>query len=121
MCLYVSNQIIARRLEDIEDLNLEVLWLYTRPRRLPRGVPCLIVACIYHPPLSNDNTILEYLNESLSKVEGLFPGCAIILAGDFNQLNIKHLSNSFQMKQLVKSPTRGSNILDLVLTNIHRF
>ena len=50
----------------------------------------------------------------------MYPGSfAIIIAGDFNKLNIK--LRNFQLKQLVRSPTRGSNILDLVLTNLHIF
>ena len=95
--------------------------MYTRPKRLPRGVPCVILGCVYHPPSANDNEILDYISESLIKVEGLYPGCAIIIAGDFNKLNIKLLKRNFQLKQLVRSPTRGSNILDLVLTNLHIF
>ena len=56
--------------------------------------------------------MLEYLS---------FPGCGIILAGDFNHLDIKTISRQFQLKQLVHLPTRGTNTLDLVLTNLHSF
>ncbi len=74
------------------------------------------------PPLcANDNDMLEYLSKSLTDIEGLFPGCGIIIAGDFNHLNIKNLSRQFQLKQLVHLPTRDTNTLDLVLTNMHSF
>ena len=52
--------------------------------RLPRGIPCIIAATIYHPPSASNNIMLEYLSKTLTTVEGLFPGCGIILAGDFN-------------------------------------
>ncbi len=65
--------------------------------------------------------MLEYLTKSLTDIEGLFPGCGIIIAGDFNHLNIKNLSRQFQLKQLVHLPTRGTNTLDLILTNMHSF
>ena len=65
--------------------------------------------------------MLEYLSKSLTDIEGLFPGCGIIIAGDFNHLNNKNLSRQFQIKQLVHLPTRGTNTLDLVLTNLHSF
>ena len=121
VCVYIKDQINSKRLAELEDPNFEVLWTYTRPTRLPRGVPCVITACVYHPPSLNDNQILDYLFNSLAKVEGLFPGCAVFMAGDFNQLDVKPLMLSFQMKQLIQHPTRGSNILDLVLTNLHKY
>ena len=121
VCFYTRNHIKCRRLDELEDPNFEVLWAHTRPPRLPRRVPCVIAACVYHPPSSNNSLILEYLSEALTKVEGLFPGCAIVIAGDFNQLDIKLLMYNFQLKQLVNRPTCSSNILDLVLTNMHKY
>ena len=120
VCIYTRVEIKCKRLDELENPNFEVVWVHTRPNRLPRGVTCVILACVYHPPSSNDHEILEYLSESLTKVEGLHPGCAIIIAGDFNKLDIKILKRNFQLKQLVRSPTRGSNILDSVLTNLHK-
>ena len=86
-----------------------------------RGVTCITLACVYHPLSSNDHEILQYLFESLTKVEGLSPGCAFIIAGDFKKLDTKILKRNFELKQLVRSPTCGSNILDLAFTNLHKF
>ena len=33
----------------------------------------------------------------------------------------KTLCRDFQLRQLVDKPTRGTNILDLILTNMHKF
>ncbi len=48
------------------------------------------------------------------------PNAAIIIASDFNRLNIKQIANQFHLKQLVKFPTRGERTLDLILTNLEK-
>ena len=63
----------------------------------------------------------EYLTECLSILEGDFPNCGIILTGDFNHFNTSSIARQFKLKQLIKSPTRGSNTLDQILTNLHSF
>jgi hypothetical protein len=40
------------------------------------------------------------------------PHAAIIIAGDFNHLNINQITNQFRLKQLVKFQTRGERTLD---------
>ena len=52
VCFYTRNHIKCRRLDKLEDPNFEVLWVHTRPPRLSRRVPCVIAACVYHPPSS---------------------------------------------------------------------
>ena len=60
--------------------------------------------------------MLNHLFHSLSKIEAKFHNCGIIIAGDFNHLNVNSIK-----KHIVKSPTRGKATLDLVLTNMHEF
>ena len=45
----------------------------------------------------------------------------IIVAGDLNKLNIRTLLNHLSLFQMVKTPTRGDNILDVFITNIPHF
>ena len=45
----------------------------------------------------------------------------ILIAGDFNRLQITRLRNNFQLKQMVHFPTRGRRKLDLILTNISEY
>ena len=54
-------------------------------------------------------------------MESRFPCCGFILLGDFNKLNTTRLRTGYDLKQLVKFPTRGNNILDIVLTNLSTF
>jgi hypothetical protein len=46
------------------------------------------------------------------------PYAGIFVVGDFNRFNFRILSNNFNLRQLVKAPTRGSATLDLILTNL---
>ena len=118
--LYIKNSINFKSLAHLQVNNIEVLWAWLRPKRLPRGVPCIIIGTIYHPPNADDNEMLTYLSTTLTTIESQYPGCGILLAGDFNRLNVSRLLTQFKMKQLVRSPTRGDRILDLVLTNLHQ-
>jgi hypothetical protein len=120
VCLYVRSTIPCKRLPELEEPEMEVLWSHIRPTRLPRGTPCIIVGIIYHPPSSDDKVMLHYLTTTLISVESFYPGCGILLAGDFNQLKIRRLLTQFKMKQLVHTPTRGNNILDLIITNMYQ-
>ena len=63
----------------------------------------------------------DYLLSSLTTIEGLYPGCGILLTGDFNQLNISRIITQFKLKQLVHVPTRGDCTLDLIITNMTQF
>lgn len=62
--------------------------------------------------------MLDYLKSTLTTIEGLYPGCGILLTGDFNRLNISRLLLQFKLKQLVRVPTRGDSTLDLIITNM---
>ena len=55
VCLFSNSKYKTSRLYNLECPNLEVMWVYVRPARLPRGVSCIVTATIYHPPSSDDN------------------------------------------------------------------
>jgi hypothetical protein len=63
----------------------------------------------------------EHLFQSLAQAESTYPNCGIIIAGDFNGLNISTIKKHFRLKQIVKKPTRKNAILDLILTNMHDY
>lgn len=50
-----------------------------------------------------------------------YPNAGIILMGDFNRFNYRNICNNFNFRQIVKNPTRGSAILDLIITNLSGF
>ena len=122
--LYINNTIKFKTLNDLYHPELEVLWLHLRPVRLPRGFPCIVAGTVYHtlyPNGASDATMIDYLLSSLTTIEGLYPGCGILLTGDFNQLNISRIITQFKLKQLVHVPTRGDCTLDLIITNMTQF
>ena len=45
--LYIDNSINYSPLDHLQDPELEVLWTWIRPKRLPRGLPCVITATVY--------------------------------------------------------------------------
>lgn len=53
--------------------------------------------------------------QSLLLAESRYANCTLILAGDFNRLDVKSIRRHLRLKQIVKKDA----ILDLVLTNLH--
>ena len=49
------------------------------------------------------------------------PNTKIIIAGDLNKLNIRTLLNQLSLFQMVKTTTRGDNILDVFITNVSNY
>ena len=120
VCLYVRDGCFKyHRLEKLCCCtDHEILWVHLRPARLPRRFSCLIVTVLYHPP-GVDINIREHLFNSLARAESIYPNCALIIAGDFNRLDVTRLKRHFHLKQIVKAPIRKDAILDLLLTNLH--
>ena len=121
VCTYINESIQFSLMDDLVDPAFEVLWIKIRPSRLPRGFNCIIVGTVYHPPSASDSEMLNYLINCLSSIEAQSPNSGILLLGDFNKLKVTKLKSSFKLKQIITFPTRGSNTLDLILTNLHEF
>ena len=124
MCIYVKDSINYKILYDLMVSKFEVLWMQIRPKRLPRGLTSIIVGTVYHPPSADVSPMLEFLYTSLSSIEAGFPGCGLILLGDFNKTLMQKtpsLCNAFNFHQIVNFPTRGDKTLDLIITNLKCF
>ena len=61
VCLNIKNSIPFKTMDHLYHPNIKVLWVHTRPTRLPRGVPCVVIGTVYHPPKADDRVILYYL------------------------------------------------------------
>ena len=120
VCLYIKESIPFEILSQYHSDQFEVLWVKVRPYRFQRGVSCIIIGTIYHPPSANDRNMIDFLIEQLSLVESVHHNCGLILLGDFNNLYCCRLQNHFSLKQLVKFSTRGRTTLDLILTNLDK-
>ena len=96
---YINNTIKFKALADLYHPELEVLWVHFRPARLLRGSPCIVSGTVYHtlyPTGANDTAMVDYLFSSLTTMEGRYPGCGILLTGDFNRLENQSATNAIQ-------------------------
>ena len=90
-----------------------------RLHKLPRKFSSIVIACIYHAPISDNSSMREYLIATLDGILRCHPDCGIILTGDFNQLRDMFLRTQYYgFAQLVNTATRNSAILDKLLTNM---
>ena len=92
--LYIENSIRFKCLDHLQDPTLEVLWVWLRPTRLPQGIPCIVAGTIYNLHFNDsatDSILLNYLCESLTSIEEIYPGCGFLLCGDLNRSDIRRL------------------------------
>lgn len=121
----VRSSIPSRRRTDLEVENCELMWI-----EMPVKTKIILIGVYYRPPKAPIDNILK-LEASL---QGIPDRDSYILFGDLNTPEIAWETVSptkpsphaklvcdvvvqFSLQQLVQEPTRGSNILDLVLTN----
>ena len=120
LCTYIRNTLDFLELKDLSHPDIESQWFLIKPKRLPRGIDAIVIASVYHPPQNNDLTLRNHLFESLDNALTNFPNAGIVLLGDFNQFKPGSLTSSFNLKQVVKRPTRGKNILDKIYTTLSK-
>ena len=99
---------------------MECIWLRATPSHLPIDISNLIVAGVNHPPKApNERELVEYIAHTVTNVKIKHLDCRVVICGDFNKANIKPLNNK-GVKQVVRAPTRGSNVLDLIITDMSK-
>ena len=90
-------------------------------QRTPRPLSVIIFVGVYYPPgqtLENEKGMNEYLTKRPDTLLKDFPSAGVFVFGDFNQMKLNILCNRFNLKKVVRSPTRGGNVLDQILTNM---
>ena len=121
VCAFVSADIPCKRRQDLEDPSFECMWCWLRPVRLPRKISGLICAILYNPPdtpLPEQNNLVKYMVDKLDVIRTAHPDCGVVLLGDYNRLEICDLLIHQNLKQIVRTPTRGEHVLDLIVTNL---
>ena len=89
-----------------------------RLHKLPRRFASIVIACIHHPPNSDNSSMREYIIATLDGILRRHPDCGIILIGDFNQLRDMFLCTHYVFAQHVNTATRNSAILDMLWANM---
>jgi len=99
---------------ELESPNVQSVWLLYRSLGM---LPALshVVGIIYHPPSADDRVMIAHILDCLDKITSQHPQSGVILTGDFNKIRNAAIL-SYPLKQIVRSPTRGSAILDKMYT-----
>jgi hypothetical protein len=94
------------------------------PVAIPRAISRIAVAVVYLPPSMSSEDLdrfYDYFYDCYDKLISESSDTSFTVAGDFNPTSngfqIKSISNMCHLKQVVKNPTRGTNMLDLIFTN----
>ena len=115
------------------ETDCEILWCAII---IPSHGSKFLVGVFYRPP-SSDAVYLCELQKSLSLIDRSGTNLPLLLLGDFNLPNITwgevpkchdallavfcDVVDDYFLQQMVFEPTRGENILDLILTNTPEF
>jgi hypothetical protein len=128
VAVFVDNNIHVKHRMDISTSPFECLWVILRPQWLPRAISRIAVAVVYLPPSMSSEDLdrfYDYFYDCYDKLISESSDTFFIVACDFNPTNngfqIKSISNMCHLNQVVKNPTRGTNMLDLIFTNCGDF
>ena len=116
---YIRNSFMYKRLSNLEETELEVIWLKIMPKKLPRKFSCILISCIYFTQMTEYAKMREHVITCVHSVIRKHPECGVILTGDFNQMNDSFLKTHYKFSQIVKVATRGQAILDKIWTNMN--
>ena len=111
VCVYVKKDIPCMRWSNLENDSFECLWLYLRPKRLPRPLSGIVIAAIYHPPclpVKEHDDLNEYLINTADLIRNKYPDHGLVFVGDFNDFETGTLMSTLNVKQVVDKPTRGA-------------
>ena len=103
--------------------GLEVVWGLLKPKEISGQITKIISCCFYSPPRSKKRSALvDHITLTLQNLLSIHPNAGILISGDRNSLEIPTLLNiEPSLRQLVKQPTKGFKILDIIISNLQRF
>lgn len=119
--MYIRDAIPFHHWSELDQQNLESLWVTLRPKRLPRDFSNISIGLIYHPPGAKDTPMLDHIATSIDHIRTRHPDSGIIVCGDTNKLKDQRLKGGYQLKQIVRVPTRGTATLDRIYTNMDSY
>ena len=104
VCAYINSKIKVRRIYDFENSFIESLWMSVRPNRLPRSIPVLLLAVIYHSTSRDATENCKLYNHIQGNVD-LFllnhPDALVMICGDFNPVSTGFNAN--RIKQILRT------------------
>ena len=102
--------------------HIECLWLALRPKKLPRSISIVIVACLYYPGTTSDyapsqEDIIFHLTETVHHLSDEYAKPLFLIMGDLNDLKTEEICDTCKLHQIVNVHTRNNATLDKILTN----
>ena len=115
---YIRNDLMYKRLNDMEVHDLEVMWIKVMPKKTPRKFSCILVACLYYTPKTEYLKIRDHLITNIDTVMRKHSEYGVMITGDFNQLRDNFMKTHYRFFQVVNVVTCGQAILDKIWTNM---
>eukprot|EP00061_Rhincodon_typus_P012941 g39007.t1 len=94
----------------------EYLKVKCRPYFLPQEFTSAVLTAVYIPPHADVKNALDKIYTTTNPLQTKFPKALFIVAGDFNQANLKQVLSKYH--QHISCPATGQNILDHCYTTI---
>ena len=117
IAMYMRNDVHYSGTNITVPEDLEVCWCILQPSQ-PEST---IVAGVYIPPdtsASRRRALSNHIVETVELLRSHRPKAKIILLGDCNStFDVSSLAQELNLKQIVTESTRGSAILDVILTD----
>ena len=98
--------------------GIEILWIVASSK-MPKCDFKILVGVFYSPPLQGKNVkLVEHISDVIHTQLTKFPSLPILVLGDKNKIDMNSLCKiDPSFSQIVTKPTRGKNILDIILLN----
>lgn len=120
VAVLIKRGFTAERLLADDKSIFEICWVNIRDQESNASIIC---AAAYFPPkpaYSKDD-FLGYVEESINNLNSIYNPQQIILAGDFNSLNFKDITDRTGLLVVNKEPTRGTNTLDYIFVSYNNW
>ena len=112
---------VIHNLHDLEEDGKEVMFLLLKCAKIPRQFSSILVVGVYYPPgqpAEAKKDMLFFLTNAIDSILRDLPSIGLIVTGDYNHMNLNPLCSRFNLRKVVKAPTRGRNTLDQILKNM---
>ena len=115
---HAKHHLNARVLDVPVPNDVEALWLHMRPctQTSTSSFMPYHVCCLLPPRHPNAHQYIDHLLTTIDSVLLRYPEAGITLLGDFNDLDVQPILNNTQFKHVVSQATRGTSILDKIIT-----
>ena len=104
---------------DLSIRNYEIIWIKIQPTT-GRDV---IIGAVYHPPkpIYEEGAFIDDLEGRIDHLSEQSPEAQIVLAGDFNTIDLELIMIRTGLINIVHEPTRGDSCLDRILVSENNY